>query len=48
MNERELREIKRRFNPDKSNISAIKGCLVNEKREIVTKFSQSVALSSAE
>ena len=48
MNERELREIKRRFNPDKSNISAIKGCLVNEKREIVTKFSQSVALSGAE
>lgn len=48
MNEKELREIKRRFNPEKTNISCIKGCLVNEKREIVTQFSQSIALSSQE
>ncbi len=46
MNEKELREIKRRFNPEKSNISVIRGCLVNEKNEIVTQFSQSLALSN--
>ncbi len=48
MNEKELREIKRRFNPERSNISHIKGCIVNEKNEIVTQFSQSIALSSQE
>lgn len=45
MNEREVREIKRRFRPEKSNIPTIYGCYVNESRQIVTKFSQSILLS---
>ena len=45
MNEREVSEIKRRFRPDKSNIPTIYGCYVNESRQIVAKFSQSILLS---
>ena len=45
MNEREVREIKRRFRPEKSNIPTIYGCFVNESRQIVAKFSQSILLS---
>ncbi len=48
MTEKELREIRRRFNPEKSNISSVLGCLVNEKKEIVTRFNQSITLSSPE
>lgn len=43
MNEKEISEIRRRFNPQKSNITAVCGCLVNEKNEIVTEFRQPVA-----
>ena len=39
MNKQELAEIRRRFNPDKNNIDWIRGCYVNEKREIVSMFS---------
>lgn len=45
MNERELREIKRRFRPDRSNIPNIVGCFVNAGGEIVSRFSQSILLS---
>ena len=45
MNEREIREIKRRFRPEKSNIPTIYGCFVNESRQIVAKFAQSILLS---
>ena len=44
MNEREIAEIRRRFRPDRSNITHVRGCYVNEKREIVSEFYQSVAL----
>ncbi len=44
MTEKEIAELRRRFKPDKSNISAICGCYVNEKQEIISKFSQSIAL----
>ena len=37
MNEKEIAEIRRRFNPQKSNITAVCGCLVNEKNEIVSE-----------
>ena len=47
MTERELREIKRRFRPDKSNIPSIVGCFVNENKEIIYKISQSIALSES-
>lgn len=48
MNEKEVAEIRRRFKPEKSNITHIRGCLVNENREIVTEFDQSVALMPQE
>lgn len=45
MNERELREIKRRFRPDKSNIPNIVGCFVNASGQIISRFTQSILLS---
>ena len=47
MTERELREIKRRFRPDKSNIPNIVGCFVNENGDIIYKITQSIALSDS-
>ena len=44
MNEKEVSEIRRRFRADKSNISHVRGCYVNEKREIISRFDQSLAL----
>jgi len=46
MNEKEIGEIRRRFRVDKSNISRIRGCYVNEKREIISEFNQSLRLMS--
>lgn len=48
MTDKELREIKRRFTNEKSNISSIQVCFVNEKREIITRFSQSLASLEAD
>ncbi|HEX2985715.1 MAG TPA: DUF4317 domain-containing protein [Caproiciproducens sp.] len=48
MNEKEISEIRRRFRPDKSNITRIRGCYVNDQREIVSEFSQSLALMPQE
>ena len=48
MNEKEIGELRRRFRPDKSNITHIRGCYVNEKREIVSEFDQSLTLMSEE
>ena len=45
MNEKELREIKRRFRPDRSIIPNIVGCFVNANGEIISRFSQSILLS---
>lgn len=42
MNEKEIAEIRRRFRPDKSNITHIRGCYVNEKGEIISQFDQSL------
>ena len=44
MNEKEISEIRRRFRPDKSNITHVRGCYVNERQEIVAAFDQSLAL----
>ena len=43
MNEKEIAEIRRRFNPQKTNITSVHGCFVNEKREITAEFSQVLA-----
>lgn len=48
MNEKGISEIRRRFRPEKSNITRIRGCYVNEQREIVSEFSQSLALMPQE
>lgn len=48
MTEKEIAELRRRFRPDKSNITHIRGCYVNENREIVAEFDQSLALLSQE
>ncbi|MGX8700888.1 DUF4317 domain-containing protein [Caproiciproducens sp.] len=44
MNEKEIAEIRRRFRPDKSNITRIRGCYVNDQKEIVSEFSQPLGL----
>lgn len=41
MNKKEIASIRRRFAPEKNEISIIRGCYVNEKREIVSTFSKS-------
>lgn len=48
MNEKEISEIRRRFRHDKSNITKIRGCYVNEQKEIVSEFNQSLALMAEE
>lgn len=48
MNDKELREVRKRFRLDQNNISHIRGCFVNEKKEIVTEFNESLALCPQE
>lgn len=42
MNRKEIAEIRRRLNPDKNAIGLVRGCYVNDRREIVSAFSQSL------
>ena len=44
MNEKEIGEIRRRQRRDRSNITAIYGCYVNENKEIITEFRQSTGI----
>lgn len=46
MNEKEIAEIRRRYRSDRSNISRICGCYVNEKKEIISEFDQSLGMMS--
>lgn len=48
MNEREVAELRRRFKPEKSNITHVRGCYVNENREIVAQFDQSLTMLEEE
>ncbi|MDD6176061.1 MAG: DUF4317 domain-containing protein [Firmicutes bacterium] len=48
MTEKEISEIRRRFRADRTNITRIRGCYVNEKREIISQFSQPIAQLSQE
>lgn len=48
MIEKEISEIRRRFKLDKNNISHVHGCYVNEKREIVSEFNQSLSIMPQE
>ena len=47
MTEKELREIKRRFRPEKSNISKIVGCFVNSNKQIIAKIEQPIQFSDS-
>ena len=47
MTEKELREIKRRFRPEKGNISKIVGCFVNENKQILSYISQSIGFEDS-
>lgn len=38
MNSREINELRRRFSPDNTNLTCIRGCYVNSKKEIVSLF----------
>ncbi len=42
MNQNEISEIRRRYRSDKSNINKIYGCFVNEQKEIISEFEQSL------
>ncbi|MBE6564610.1 MAG: DUF4317 family protein [Ruminococcaceae bacterium] len=44
MNEKEIAELRRRFRPDKTNITKVRGCYVNESKEIVSTFEQPLCL----
>lgn len=48
MNDKELREIRRRFRPDKNNIMGIRGCFVNDRSEIISDFYQPMVKCSQE
>ena len=41
MNRKEIAEIRRRLNPERSNVTLIRGCYVNQNREIISQFAQS-------
>ena len=46
MNEKEIGEIRRRVRRDRSNMAAIYGCYVNDKKEVVTEYRQSTGTMS--
>ena len=46
MNEKEIGEIRRHLRRDRSNITAIYGCYVNENKEIIASFRQSTGMMS--
>ena len=48
MNKKELREIRRRFNPDYDSISHIYGCYVNAAHQIVSDIDMSIGLMEKE
>ncbi len=48
MNEKEIAEIRRRFRPDKGNITHVRGCYVNDQRQIIAAFDQSLAITPQE
>ena len=44
MNDKEIGEIRRHLRRDRSNITKVYGCFVNDNREIITEFSQSTGM----
>lgn len=48
MNEKEVAELRRRFRPEKSSVTHVRGCYVSDQGEIVSQFDQSLALMPQE
>jgi len=48
MNQREIGELRRRFQPDKNAISRIYGCYVNSNREVVSYLDESLGMMPVE
>ena len=48
MNEKEIGELRRRIRPEKSSITHVRGCYVNENREIISQFDQSLGMMTQE
>lgn len=48
MNEKEIAELRRHLRPDRSGISHVRGCYVNENREIISQFDQSLGVLTQE
>lgn len=48
MNQKELREIRKRFKPEKDSISHVYGCYVNAAKEVVARMDMSVGLMEPE
>jgi hypothetical protein len=48
MNDKEVSELRRRFQPAKSNITRIRGCYVSDQNEIMSEFDTSVGLMEEE
>ena len=46
MNTKEIGEIRRRQRRDRSNMTAIYGCYVNDNKEIISEFKQSIGMMS--
>ena len=44
MNNKEIGEIRRHLRRDRSNMTAIYGCYVNENKEIISEFRQSLGI----
>lgn len=48
MNDKEIAELRRRLRPEKNGITRVRGCYVNESREILSLFEQPLALMEEE
>lgn len=46
MTEKEIAELRRRIRPEKSNFSRVRGCMINEKLEVISEFNGSLPLMS--
>ena len=44
MNEKEIGELRRHLRRDRSNMTNIYGCYVNDQKEIISRFSQSLGM----
>lgn len=48
MNEKELREIRRQFRPDKSTVNRLCGCYVNDQKQIIALFQETLQMLEQE